>query len=139
MILGEGESRSQLEKQINDLGLKDDVLLPGFVLNPLKYYKKCSVFVLSSLWEGLPSVILEALACGCPVVSTDCPSGPAEILDNRKYGHLVPVGDSRALAEAVSKALDSPPDPALLVQRAKQFSVENAISNYLSVLQNEDY
>ena len=134
MLLGEGPLRSRLEKQIQELGLGDDTCMPGFILNHLRYYKKCSAFVLSSRWEGLPGVVLEALACGCPVVSTDCPSGPAEILDHGKYGHLVPVGDSRALAEAMGKALDSLPDPAPLFQRAKQFSVDKAVSNYLSVL-----
>ncbi|MGV7220911.1 MAG: glycosyltransferase [Nitrospinales bacterium] len=132
MIVGDGELRSQLEKMVKELSMENDVLMPGFDINPLKYYKKCAVFVLSSKWEGLPGVLLEALACGCTVVATDCPSGPSEILDNGKYGYLVPVGDSQALADGMGKAMDSPLDPASLVHRAKDFSVENAVSNYLS-------
>jgi glycosyltransferase involved in cell wall biosynthesis len=112
--------------------------MSGFEINPLKFYKNCSAFVLSSRWEGLGGVVIEALACGCPVVATDCPSGPYEILEGGKYGSLVPVGDSQALAEAMEKILDSPPDPGSGVERAKFFSVENAVSKYLLVLQNLD-
>jgi glycosyltransferase involved in cell wall biosynthesis len=86
-----------------------DVALPGFMLNPFPYMARASVFVLSSAWEGLPGVLVEAMACGCPVVSTDCPSGPAEILDGGTYGPLVSVGDDAALAQAILSVLDSPP------------------------------
>ena len=134
IILGEGRLRSQLEKQIDDLGLKDDVRMPGFDINPLKYYKNCSAFVLSSRFEGLAGVIIEALACGCPVVATDCPSGPAEVMKNGEYGLLVPVGNSQALAEAMGEILDFPPDPAPGIQRAEEFSVKKAVSNYLSII-----
>ena len=79
------------------LGVTDDIALPGFVENPFAYMARASVFVLSSAWEGFGNVIAEALACGCPVVSTDCPSGPAEILEHGKYGPLVPVGDDVSL------------------------------------------
>jgi glycosyltransferase involved in cell wall biosynthesis len=132
IILGEGRLRTLLEKQVDELELRDDVQMPGFEINPLKYYKNCSAFVLSSRFEGLGGVIIEALGCGCPVVATDCPSGPAEILENGEYGLLVPVGDPYALAEAMGKALDNPPEPGLLMDRAKEFSVEKAVSNYLS-------
>jgi glycosyltransferase involved in cell wall biosynthesis len=138
IILGEGRLRSLLEKQIIDLGLREDVQMSGFELNPLKYYKNCSAFVLSSQWEGLGGVIIEALACGCPVVATDCPSGPDEILEGGKYGTLVPIGDSHALAEAIGKTLDSPPDPSIGIERANKFSVDSAVSNYLSVLKSLD-
>ncbi|MGV7220912.1 MAG: glycosyltransferase [Nitrospinales bacterium] len=134
IILGEGRLRSLLEKQLDELELRNDVQLRGFEINPLKYYKNCSAFILSSRWEGLGGVVIEALACGCPVVATDCPSGPSEILENGRYGFLVPIGDSLAMAEAMGKALDFPPDPALLIERAKHFSLGNAVSNYLSIL-----
>ena len=134
VILGEGELRSELESLVEELGIKDDVYMPGFEINPLKFYKRCSAFVLSSKFEGLGDVLIEALACGCPVVATDCPSGPSEVLEKGKYGILVPVGDSKGLAEAMGKVLDSPPDPAIGIQRGKQFSVENAVSNYLSIM-----
>jgi glycosyltransferase involved in cell wall biosynthesis len=108
VILGEGEERPQLETMIKELGLEEDVALPGFVTNPYAYMARAAVFVLSSAWEGLPTVLIEALACGCPVVSTDCPSGPAEILKNGKYGLLVPVGDTFALGKAITKTLETP-------------------------------
>ena len=96
--------------------------------------RAASVFALSSAWEGLPGVLIEAMACGCPVVSTDCPSGPAEILDCGKYGPLVPVADERALAEAILATLDTPTDPESLRERAAMFSVEPAVDRYLEVL-----
>jgi glycosyltransferase involved in cell wall biosynthesis len=82
------------------LGLENDVSLPGFVKNPYAYMSRAAAFVLSSRWEGLPTVLIEAIACGCQVVSTDCPNGPSEILAEGKYGRLVPVGDVTALAQA---------------------------------------
>jgi glycosyltransferase involved in cell wall biosynthesis len=134
IILGEGYLRESLENLVEELGLKEDVDMPGFEINPLRYYRKCSTFVMSSRYEGLPGVIIEALARGCSIVATNCPSGSAEILDNGKYGELVPVGDFHAMAEAMEKALDFPPDPASLVERAKQFNIEKAVSNYLSII-----
>ena len=95
---------------------------------------RAQVFVLSSDWEGLPGVLIQALACGCPVVSTDCPSGPAEILAGGAYGPLVPVGDDAALAAAIEAVLDVPPDPERLRLRAAAFSVERAVDGYLDVL-----
>ena len=87
------ESRDQLMALAAELGVVDDVSLPGFVANPFAYMTRAAVFVLSSQYEGFPNVLVEALACGCPVVSTDCPSGPSEILDKGKYGRLVPCRD----------------------------------------------
>lgn len=92
LILGEGENRSELERLVRDLKLSSDVSLPGFVPNPYAYMKRAAVFVLSSRWEGLPTVLIEALALGTTVVATDCPSGPAEILEGGHWGRLVPVG-----------------------------------------------
>jgi glycosyltransferase involved in cell wall biosynthesis len=116
------------------LGVGEDVALPGFVDNPLAFMAHSSVFVLSSLYEGLPGVLIQALACGCPVVSTDCPSGPREILDEGRVGPLVPIGDDAALAEAIEAILDDPPPSGCLRARAELFSVDRAVDNYLKLL-----
>ena len=141
VILGEGprpqktaKRRGELLALAAELGIVDDVMLPGFVNNPLSYMAHASVFVLSSLREGLPNVLVEALACGCPVVSTDCPHGPSEILDGGRYGALVPVGDAGALAAAIERTLDQPPSRADLRARAALFSVERAVDRYLRLL-----
>jgi len=134
IILGEGKKRNQLQALAQSLGVGDDVALPGFVENPFAWMTRSSIFVLSSAWEGLPGVLIEALACGCPTVSTDCPGGAAEILANGLYGMLVPVGDDKALAEAILATLDTPPAPELLRKRAAQFSIEKAVNQYLEVL-----
>lgn len=105
MILGEGEKRAELEKMVVDLGLEKDVAMPGFVDNPYPYMRRAKVVVLSSKWEGLPTVLVEALACGTAVVSTDCPSGPREILRDGKYGILVPVRDSEQLGKAILQVI----------------------------------
>lgn len=88
------------------------------------------MFVLSSKNEGLGNVLIEAMACGCPCVSTDCPSGPAEILDNGRFGPLVPVGDDSALAAAIERVLDSPPDKDILRARAQEFSFDASVDAY---------
>lgn len=106
IILGEGEDRPKLEALVQKLGLEADVALPGFVENPYKYMKRASLFVLSSQWEGLPSVLIEALVVGIPVVATDCPSGPSEILEGGRWGYLVRVGDWEGMALAMQKALE---------------------------------
>lgn len=134
VIIGEGEGRHMLETLVHDLKLDNDVALIGFVDNPYAYMKRSRVFVLSSIREGLPTVLIEAMACGTPVVSTDCPSGPAEILEGGRYGKLVPVGDIEALAKAILTTLDSQMDPTPLIQRACTFSLDNAINQYLEVL-----
>ena len=134
VILGEGKKRTKLEVLARKLGVAADVDLPGFVLNPFPYMMRASVFVLSSAWEGLPGVLIEAMACGCPVVSTDCPSGPAEILGGGAYGPLVPVADDAALAKAILLVLETPPDPERLRAQAALFSVDRATDQYLQVL-----
>jgi glycosyltransferase involved in cell wall biosynthesis len=133
VIAGEGELRAALEQQARDLGIEEHVSLPGFLRNPDQWMRRASLFVLSSAWEGFPNVLLEAMACGARVVSTDCPSGPAEILENGKWGALVPVGDAEALFRAMAAALDdqSPPDTRL---RAADFTAERTVDAYLSVL-----
>lgn len=137
VILGEGEERENLEQLAETLKISNDVSMPGFTLNPFAFMAKASVFVLSSAWEGLAIVVIEALACGCPVVATDCRSGPREILDNGRYGRLVPVGDYEALAKAILETLDNPDFPAdkeTRIQRAMEFSVDVAVDKYLKVL-----
>jgi glycosyltransferase involved in cell wall biosynthesis len=117
-----------------ELGIADDVFLPGFVNNPYAFMHKADVFVLSSTCEGAPVVLMEALAVGVPVVSTDCPSGPSEILQNGRIGPLVPVGDSDALAAAVMQMLAHPPDMAQLQAAAQRYSIEESASRYLAAL-----
>ena len=117
-----------------ELGVAEDVALLSFVQNPLCYMARSAVFVLSSAWEGLSNVLIEAMACGCPVVSTDCPSGPAEVLDHGKFGPLVPVGDDESMANAINSVLDVSPDPEMLRGRAEFFSVGRAVDRYEEVL-----
>ncbi len=134
VILGEGPRRGEIEQLVSELELTRVVALPGRVDNPFAYMARASLLVLSSISEGMPSVLIEALACGCPVVSTDCPAGPAEILEQGRYGALVPVGDIQALASEMQATLESPPDPALLKQRANTFAVGGAVDSYIEVL-----
>ena len=134
VILGEGNKRSDIEALIRSLGLTEDVALPGLVDNPLSYMVHARVFVLSSAWEGLPTVLIEALLCGCPVVSTDCPSGPSEILDHGRYGSLVPVGDDEALAQGILSVLENPPDTKHLQERAMEFSAEHSVDKHLHLM-----
>jgi glycosyltransferase involved in cell wall biosynthesis len=131
ILLGEGKDRPLLEALAQDLRVAENVELPGFVENPFAYMARATVFVLSSTYEGLPGVLIQAMACGCPVVSTDCPSGPAEILAGGAYGPLAPVGDDRALAQAILAQLDAPVDRERLCARAALFSVEHAVERYL--------
>lgn len=133
LILGEGEERENLERLILELDLQDDVKLAGFVKNPFAYMKKASLFVLSSVYEGFGNVLVEAMACGTPVVSTDCPSGPSEILENGKWGKLVPVADPEALAKAMEESLNSPEKPDVR-KRAMDFTVDKAVREHLKIL-----
>ncbi|MDH4194356.1 MAG: glycosyltransferase [Nitrospirota bacterium] len=134
VILGEGRIRNELEELSKALGLTQDISMPGFVENPFAFMARSSVFVLSSAWEGCPNVLIEALACGCPVVSTDCPSGPSEILKKGSFGPLVPVGDNKAMAEAILKVLDHPLDQEQLRARASEFEVGRISEKYLQLL-----
>jgi glycosyltransferase involved in cell wall biosynthesis len=134
IILGEGECRSELEAMIKTLEISEDVSLPGFVQNPYAYMSHASAFVLSSRHEGLPTVLIEAMACGCPVVATDCPSGPKEILESGKYGSLVAIGNSVTLADAMVQALEAPVSRDVLVERGMYFSTERAVSEYLGLM-----
>ncbi|AKH37767.1 MULTISPECIES: glycosyltransferase [Nitrosomonas] len=134
VILGEGEERARIEHLIRELGIENDVYLPGFVENPFAWMARASVFVLASAWEGFSNVLLEALACGCTVVSTDCPSGPREILADGKFGYLVPVGDDIALSDAILAALSAPSPREHSTARAAEFSFDVAVERYLAVL-----
>ncbi len=133
-IMGEGNQHEALERLARELGIQEDVELTGFVGNPWKYTARADAFVLSSLWEGFPLVLLEALACGTPVVSTACPSGPSEVLGDDLYGRLVPVGDERAMSEAILKTLSIEPDRELLKKRALEFSIDRVADRYLAAL-----
>ena len=131
LILGEGEDRPELEKLVRELGLDGEVRLPGFVSNPYAYMRRASVFVLSSRWEGFGLVVAEALACGTPVVSTDCPSGPREILKDGALGRLVPPGDADLLAAAIRETLDQERRPPVIDQA---FLPDTAVEHYLRLL-----
>jgi len=133
IILGEGELRGALQSLICQLGLGESAQMPGFSDNPFAWMRRASVFVLSSAWEGLPNVLIQAMACGARVVSTNCPSGPYEILEGGKWGRLVPVGDIDAMAGAILAQLDNPLQSDVQ-ERSAFFSVDSAVEGYLRVL-----
>lgn len=132
LILGEGDQRQALETQVRQLGLEEFVCLPGFVTNPYPFMKAASVFVLSSRYEGLPGVLIEALYCGGRLVATDCPSGPREVLCNGRYGQLVPVGDSEKMAQAIEMALTQAARPRS-AESWKRFELETVVDQYLEL------
>lgn len=134
VILGEGPLRGALEAQAATLGIAEAVSLPGYAERPLAAYGAADLFVLCSAWEGLPNALIEAMASGCPVISTDCPSGPAEILAGGALAPLVPVGDPAALSTAILGALADPPDRAALIARAGDYSIEASADAYLAHL-----
>lgn len=135
MILGEGEERPALESLVRELRLDEDVSLPGFMQNPYPYMKRAAVFVLSSRWEGLPTVLIEAMALGTPVVATNCPSGPAEILKGDQIGALVEVGDIKAIANAISRALNG--ELRLAPQECMSpYTIEYALERYIRLLED---
>lgn len=130
VIMGDGDQRGQLEALVMREGLSADIDLPGFLRNPFSEMAAADMFVLSSRWEGLPTVLIEALATGANIVSTDCPSGPDEVLENGRYGRLVPVSDPSALAAAIIDALDDPMPKEQSRQRAMDYSLERAVARY---------
>jgi glycosyltransferase involved in cell wall biosynthesis len=132
LILGEGEERDALATLIAAKGLAERVELAGFRQNPFPFMKRCAVYAMSSDWEGLPTVLVEALALGAPIVSTDCRHGPAEILDHGRYGRLTPPGDAASHAQALIQALDDPGDVAPRLVRAADFSADLAVDQYLA-------
>jgi glycosyltransferase involved in cell wall biosynthesis len=133
LILGEGPEREALISLIKQLGLEEHISLPGFVPNPYPYMARAAVYVLSSRWEGLPTVLAEALYCGAPLVATDCPSGPREILRGGLYGKLVPVGDVEGIAQAIQTTLEGdvihPP-----LESWEPYEVGTVVSQYLSAI-----
>jgi len=132
MILGEGGEREALHQLIEQLDLSNDVQMPGFVANPFKYMRRAKMFVLSSVFEGLGNVLIEAMACGTPVISTDCPSGPAEILQGGRWGRLVDVGDVSGMAQAITAVLEQEQCPDV-AKRAADFGVKVAFEKYLEL------
>jgi len=134
LILGDGPLRGELEKMISDLNLGDSVALLGYVANPLKFFTRADVFVLSSHVEGLPNVLVEAMMCGCTPVSTDCPTGPREVLENGKFGYLVPMRDPNALAVGIEKALDFPIPRELLATAVRPFEEAVVVQRHFEVL-----
>lgn len=133
IILGEGDERPVLEQKLRDRNLEKHVSLPGFVSNVRTFMERAEVLTLCSLFEGLPTVIVEALACGTQVVATDCVTGPKEILDGTRFGELVPEDDSERFCEALQRALEKPRRKELLVRRADDFGVERSVNIYLEV------
>jgi len=134
LILGEGPERSRIEQQARKHGVFDDVRLAGWCENPLPYLMRAAVFALTSNREGFGNVLVEALCCGCPVVATDCPSGPAEIVAGGRFGELVPVGDVGAVAAALARCIDTPPDRAQLRARGAEFTAQRATDAYLAAV-----
>lgn len=133
IILGEGELEEMLHQRAATLGVAEDVDFVGFQANPFAWMRAADLYVMSSAWEGLPNTLIEALACGVRIVSTDCPTGPREILENGRWGRLVPVGNAEAMAEAMTAALDGPA-PASVQERAETFRSSQAVKHYEACL-----
>ncbi len=138
IVLGEGRFRSSLHSLANRLSVAEHVDFPGFAENPFAFLAKADLFVLSSRNEGLPTVLIEAMVCGCPVVSTDCDFGPREILEDGRQGPLVPVGEPEALAGAMLSVLDNPPRREALQTRAEFFNAARAVDRYEELLLGEE-
>ncbi|WP_242928864.1 glycosyltransferase [Pontibacter vulgaris] len=134
LILGEGQLRKELEALIKRLSLEKSVFLLGYIESPSYFIKRASVLVVSSKYEGFGNVIVEALGVGTPIVSTNCPGGPSEILENGKYGKLVPVGNSEMLSSAILETLNAKHDADFLINRAKDFAVSKIADQYLSYI-----
>jgi glycosyltransferase involved in cell wall biosynthesis len=134
IILGEGRLRGELQALASELGVAQDLALPGFTPNPYVYMRHANLFVLSSRWEGSPNVLTEAMALGTPVVSTDCPSGPNELLEQGRIAPLVPMGDWQRLAEAMAGVLDKPMAPDTLQQAVREYNAETSARRYLEIL-----
>jgi glycosyltransferase involved in cell wall biosynthesis len=130
-LLGDGPERAEVEKTIDEVGLREDILLPGMQRDIMPWLAHGDLFAMSSTFEGFGNVLVQALAAGVPIVSTDCPDGPAEILDDGKYGLLTPVGDTEAMGAAMDRALKMPRTPEIQRARARDFSVESIAQRYL--------
>jgi len=134
IILGRGKRRERLLALAAELGVADDVDLPGFEANPYRFIARADLFALTSRWEGMPVVLIEALALGRRIVSTDCPSGPRELLDHGRLGQLVPVGDDAAVAEAMHEALAGQPPVEAMQRAAAAYTIEASTDAYLSAM-----
>ncbi len=134
MFVGDGAGRDALLALACELGVADRVILAGFLSDPTPFYQTADLFALSSNYEGFGNVIVEAMASGTPVVSTDCPSGPGEILEGGKHGRLVPVGDVDAMASAIAAALEEPAPSEQLKARAADFHPAKAAKAYLDLM-----
>lgn len=134
VILGEGPDRAQIERLAEELGVADDLWMPGFVDNPYAYMSRARVQVLSSHWEGLPTVLVEASACGTPILATDCPSGPREIIRHGENGQLVPVGDEKSMAVALTDVLTG--QRKSKSSALSRFELSASAGHYLKVLEN---
>lgn len=130
LILGEGKLEQEIKKLSQDIDIEKNIYFKGFVENPLSYMKRADLFLLSSRHEGFGNVVVEALLCGLPVVSTDCPAGPAEILNDGEFGTLVPVADPDAMAKAILETLAAPHTPEKQKARAMCFTVEKTCAEY---------
>jgi len=139
VIFGDGDLRGDLENLALELGIDADVDLPGFTDNPYKYMTDADVFVNSAKHEGFGNVIIEAMACGAPLVATDCPGAPSELLGGGEFGPLVPVGDPEAMASGIEEMLDNPTPREKLHNRADDFSIDSAIELYEKVLFNRQH
>ncbi|MEM5512862.1 glycosyltransferase [Pseudoalteromonas sp. AS84] len=133
IILGGGDLLDELQNEVNNIALAEYIDLVGFVDNPYKYVSRADLFVMSSLWEGLPNAMIEAMALGKQVVSTDCIAGPREILEDEKFGTLVPIKNTAAFAEGIKKELSTQRNIQLIKNRGWQFSVSNAAKNYIKL------
>lgn len=136
IILGNGAEKENLMALVNRLNLTSKVRFAGYQENPFSYMAKSSLFVLSSQNEGLPGVLIEAMACGCPVVASQCNSGPEEILDYGKWGTLVPVGEVDKFAKEIINALKKKHDKQLLMERAQFFSANSAVEHYIRMFES---
>ena len=134
LILGDGPLRNKLQELISDRGLSDYVKLAGFVQNPLKYFANADIFILSSLVEGMPNVLVEAMMCGCTPVAADCPTGPRELLKDGAFGYLVPVQDAPAMANGIGKALDNPMSRGCLQSAIAPFKENVVLARHFSLL-----
>jgi glycosyltransferase involved in cell wall biosynthesis len=134
LVAGDGPARAELQALVHELGLSEAVALPGRIQVPRSWMRRAAVFALASEYEGFGNVLVEALSSGCPVVSTDCPVGPREILDGGRYGALVPVGDWQGMAQALQRAIDQPGLPPGAREHAGQYTDVAACAAYRSLL-----